>query len=125
MMHQRMLVLLALCATGAYAQWLNFPAPGTPRTRDGKPNLAAPTPRAPDGKPDLSGVWEPEPTPASEITRVLGEHFFDVQVDVPGASKYTFNLFWDLKPEEALLRPEAQAILKQRAGGSPGVNCLP
>jgi hypothetical protein len=27
------------------AQWLNYPAPGAPRTRDGKVNLNAPAPR--------------------------------------------------------------------------------
>jgi len=117
--------LLAGATACIHAQWLSYPDPRTPRTRDGKPNLTAPAPRAPDGTPDLSGVWVPEPTPASEITRVLGEHFFDLQIDVPGATKYLLNLFWDLKPEEAPLRPEAQAILKQRAGSSPGVNCLP
>ena len=117
--------LLAGATACIHAQWLSYPDPRTPRTRDGKPNLTAPAPRAPDGKPDLSGVWVPEPTPANEITGVLGEHFFDLQIDVPGATKYLLNLFWDLKPEEAPLRPEAQAILKQRAGSSPGVNCLP
>ena len=39
MQHHRLLVLFMLLANGAYAQWLNFPTPGTPRTRDGKPNL--------------------------------------------------------------------------------------
>jgi len=57
MMHQRVFVLLAFLSTGAYAQWLSFPTQGTPRTRDGKPSLAASAPRAPDGKPDLFGVW--------------------------------------------------------------------
>jgi hypothetical protein len=32
-------------------QWFNEPARGVPRTRDGKPNLAAPAPRA-NGKSD-------------------------------------------------------------------------
>jgi hypothetical protein len=105
---------------------LSYPDSRTPRTKDGKPNVTAPAPRAPDGKPDLSGVWEPEPTPASEIKRVLGEHFFDLQVDVPDATKYVLNLFWDLKPEEYPLRPEAAALVKQRAGISPPTEfCLP
>src|SRR5215469_3810507 len=39
------------------AQWIQYPVPGTPRTRDGKPNLAAPAPRK-GGVPDLSGVWQ-------------------------------------------------------------------
>jgi hypothetical protein len=38
------------------AQWIKYPTPGTPRTRDGKPNLAAPAPRT-RGVPDLSGIW--------------------------------------------------------------------
>src|SRR5436190_12311545 len=39
------------------AQWINYPTPGTPRTRDGKPNLMAPAPRT-TGVLDLSGVWQ-------------------------------------------------------------------
>jgi hypothetical protein len=121
-----LVTLLAGATACVHAQWLNYPDPRTPRTKDGKPNLTAPAPRAPDGKPDLSGVWEPEPTPASEIKRVLGEHFFDIQIDVPDATKYVLNLFWDLKPEEAPLRPEARALLKQHAGSSSQtLNCLP
>jgi len=57
MSHKRLLFLLTLLSTGAHAQWLNYPAPGTPRTPDGKPNLTAPVPRAAGGKPDLSGTW--------------------------------------------------------------------
>lgn len=38
----RLWLLLALLAHGAFAQWVNFPAPGMPRTRDGKVNLSAP-----------------------------------------------------------------------------------
>lgn len=53
------LALVLVCAAGgsAAAQWLSLPLPGTPRTSDGKPNLAAPTPRTADGKPDFTGVW--------------------------------------------------------------------
>src|SRR5947199_198385 len=31
------LILLTILSAGAQAQWLNFPTPGTPRTRDDKP----------------------------------------------------------------------------------------
>jgi len=49
------LTLLSLSPAGA--QWIHYPTDGVPRTRDGKPNLAAPAPRTRDGKPDLSGMW--------------------------------------------------------------------
>src|SRR6185436_3035383 len=49
-------IALGLAVT-AQAQWITLPLPGTPRTNDGKPNLAAPAPRAQDGHPDLSGIW--------------------------------------------------------------------
>jgi hypothetical protein len=49
---------LALLAIPAAAQWIDYPTPGTPRTKDGKPNLSAATPKTPNGKPDFSGVWE-------------------------------------------------------------------
>ena len=40
-------ILLALAGApiGAHAQWLDQPAPGTPKGKDGKPNLAARAPR--------------------------------------------------------------------------------
>jgi hypothetical protein len=116
--------LLAAAAACAHAQWLNYPDPRTPRDKDGKPNLTAPAPRAPDGKPDLSGVWRGEPTPHSDVSRVLGEHFYDLQVDVEFNSKYTFNLLWDLQPEAELLRPEGAAVLKERLTTLRD-NCLP
>ena len=52
-----LLVRLLLVASPLAAQWINYPTPGTPRTRDGKPNLVAPAPRT-HGKPDISGVWQ-------------------------------------------------------------------
>jgi len=75
-----------LCANG---QWLNYPTPGTPRTRDGKPNLSAPAPRASNGKPDLSGIW----------------------VTMGG---YTGNIAKDLKPGEVSFQPWAEALYKHR-----------
>jgi hypothetical protein len=69
-----------VCARG---QWLSYPTPGTPRARDGTPNVSAKPPRAPNGKPDLSGVWHTESAPAGEIERLLGP---DVKTyAVPGA----------------------------------------
>lgn len=50
-------ILVSTLAAPAAAQWLRLPLPGTPRTPDGQPNLAAPAPRTADGRPDLSGIW--------------------------------------------------------------------
>ena len=52
------LALVWMLASPVAAQWLHVPLASTPRTPDGKPDLAAPAPRAPDGKPDLSGIWQ-------------------------------------------------------------------
>src|ERR1700691_4964998 len=49
-------IALAGVMAPANAQWVNYPEPGTPLTRDGKPNLLGKAPRALNGKPDLSGV---------------------------------------------------------------------
>jgi hypothetical protein len=116
---QRLLVLFVLLATGALAQWLNFPPPGTPRTRDGKPNLAAPAPRAADGKPDLSGVWMHEHTSLAEMKRLFGgQADVEDKVGVPGmeadsVSKYAIDILLDFKPEEAMMRPAAAGILRR------------
>src|SRR5262245_48647655 len=51
------IALLGGVASATYAQWLNYPTPGIPRTSDGKPDLKAPVPRTADNHPDLSGMW--------------------------------------------------------------------
>ena len=92
-------VVCALGVAPAAAQWINHPTPGIPRTKDGKPNLAAPTPRTADRKPDLSGVW---------IMNGLSSatHITDVE-----------------------MLPWAQALYKERQAtyfhDDPASNCLP
>jgi hypothetical protein len=91
--------LLAILATPAAAQWLNYPTPGIPRTVDGKPNLTAPAPRTADGKPDLSGMWQ------------------------IGGLGYATNI------TDVEMLPWAQALFKKRvetyANDDPTVGCLP
>jgi hypothetical protein len=108
-------IVLAGAAVCVDAQWLNHPSPGTPRTRDGKPNLAAPAPRASNGKPDLSGIWLAEATPFDELTRLFGDLG---ALSVPGEappSKYLLNILADFKPEEAPIQPWAAAAFQRNA----------
>jgi hypothetical protein len=119
---------LAAVSVNAPAQWLNYPTPGTPRTRDGKPNLTTPVRRAANGKPELSGVWQVEPTPVQELTRLFGNiRALDVPGDEAGAfNKYIVNILADFKPEEAPLRPEFAPLFLARAKeGAPTLHCLP
>src|SRR6266480_575504 len=128
MQHHRLLVLFTLLVSGVYAQWLNFPTPGTPRTRDGRPNLTAATPRALDGKPDLSGVWLHEHTSLAEMRRIFGA-VADTRdkVNVPGMEadsvhKYALDILLDFKSQESPMRSEAAAVMRQRAANSNPAN---
>jgi hypothetical protein len=130
MRNWRLFVLSALLSTGAYAQWLNVPTPGTPRTRDGKPNLAAPTPRTATGKPDLSGVWMHEQTSLEEMKRLFGVST-DARdkVSVPGMEadsvhRYALDILLDFKPEDAMMRPEAVKILRDPSSRNPADVCV-
>jgi hypothetical protein len=111
MLYPRLAALIAFLSIGASAQWLNFPTPGTPRTPDGKPNLAAPAPRAPDGKPDLTGVWMHEITSVAEVRRLFGGRFEDaikvnsLGMEIGTQHKYNFDILLDFKPGESPLLP--------------------
>jgi hypothetical protein len=117
--HPRLLVLLTLLCIGSPAQWLNYPTPGTPRTRDGKAILTAPAPKALDGKPDLSGVWMHETTSVAEMRRLYGSRIEEaLKVDAPGMEigtqhKYSVNILLDFLPEQSLMRPEALDQLRR------------
>ena len=101
-MLRRTIVTALFCAwrRPVQAQWLNHPAAGIPRTKDGKPNLSAPTPRGANGKPDLSGVWSTDPTPFAEMERLFGDlKAFAVPGDDPRTfTKYFLNIFADFSP---------------------------
>jgi len=112
-----LLVLFALLAGAAEAQWLHYPTPGIPRTRSGKANLSAPAPRAASGKPDLSGLWQVEATPFAELTRLFGPDIDALSVpgdDLRTFSKYAISILADFKPDEAPIRPEAAQIAQRR-----------
>jgi len=121
MSHRRLFVLFAFLSTGAFAQWLDFPTPGIPRTADGKPNLSAPAPRTADGKPDLSGVWMHEISSPAEMRRLYGPVIDEeIKVQVPGMEigtqhKYFINILLDFKPGESPLRPEAAEVMRKNA----------
>ena len=98
------LAWMILAAPHVKAQWIKPPAPGVPRTADGKPNLRAPAPRTADGKPDLSGMWQ------SKL-------------------KFNFNLAADLKPDSVPMTAWGKALYDERQANNskddPEAYCLP
>ncbi len=113
-------IALFLVPLGASAQWLHYPSPNTPRTKDGKPNLTAPAPRAADGKPDLSGIWVPEPTPVAELQALRGPDSVQPAEGSEPPNKYFITILADFKSGQAPLQPTANV---QRV--EPALSCLP
>ncbi len=99
-------VMAIALSVPASAQWFNYPTAGIPRTRDGKPDLAAPTPKTADGKPDLSGIWIPS-----------------------GGISHFLNLAAGQKPEDVPYQPWAKALAEQREErvhkDDPLAQCMP
>ena len=124
-------ILCVIALATAHAQWLNYPAAGIPRTKDGKPNLTAPAPRAANGKPDFSGVWSTDASGRAEMSRLFpGLSDLAVPGDDPATfSKYFINVFADYKNEDVPIKPEALQIFLARAKSlgkdNPTSHCLP
>jgi hypothetical protein len=123
------LVALIVGSVCVQAQWLTHPSPGTPRTKDGKPNLKAPTPRTAYGRPDLSGIWQAEPSPIEELRRFLPPDDGPPIPGEPAPSKYFLNVLADFKPEDSPMTPPAAALFKERFDAfgkdNPSTSCLP
>ena len=126
MRNTRIFIAFMAASLCAPAQWVNHPTPGTPRTKDGKPNLAAPAPRTSHGKPNLSGVWQAEDTPIPELVQLIPGGVNGLGESVP--NKYFINILADFKAEEAPLRasgpPLPYTMLAVRKD-DPRIRCLP
>lgn len=110
---------------GGGAQWLGRRDSGTPRTRDGKPNLSARVPRV-NGKPDLSGIWEVESSSPKEVERyLLPGGINGLGEDTP--SKYFLNFFSDFPFGKEPFQPAAATLFQQRLRSSekPPTLCMP
>lgn len=110
-----------------HAQWINEPTAGIPRTKDGKPNLAARAPHSRDGHPDLSGVWQTENPTREERYKFFFDGINNLGEDVP--ARYFMNILYDFKPEDSPLRPEYVPMFEKRraarARDIPSTRCLP
>lgn len=107
MRHQtvRIGIIVSAAAFCAHAQWVNYRVPGTPHTRNGKPDLSAPPPRL-DGRPDLTGIWQAESAPPEQVQQfLLPGGINGLGEDLP--SKYFFNFFADLPSGNPPLQPAA------------------
>jgi hypothetical protein len=133
-MNHRSIHAVVLFATAAFfvptcapAQWINYPDPATPRTRDGKPNLSAKAPRTSDGKPDLSGIWQPEAAPKEMLVRYFKDGVNGLGEDDP--TIYFLNMLADYPFENAPMTPAAAAIFRargeRRGQDSPANHCAP
>jgi len=95
--------ILAVTLAPAVAQWVHYPDPRVPKTRDGKPNLSGSAPKTQDGKPDLTGVW------------------------AVASNKYLANLAWD--GVDVPFQPWAKTLYMERreteSKDKPAGRCLP
>ncbi len=109
-------VLLFVFQGAAYAQYLDYRTPGLPRTKEGKPDLAAPAPTGRDGKPSLEGIWQvvvPERSRARRAKEVVGPNLLD----------------WLPEGTQIPFQPAGAALYKKRSEslgvGRPSSLCLP
>ena len=105
------------------AQWLKYPTAGVPRSRDGKPNLAAPTPRTRDGKPDFSGMW----LTADGMPCTGDASFQQCGSELP-MSRYGINIGAGLPgglPYQPWAAQQVKDQTEQNSKDDPHARCLP
>lgn len=114
-----LMVLAVILGVPATGQWINYPTPGIPRTKDGKPVLTARVPHTPEGKPDLSGVWHGESAPSDAPQGTNGD----------ALPKYFLDITRDLAPADVPFQPWAADLYQERKANSgkddPISRCLP
>jgi hypothetical protein len=112
---------LVLAPAPIFAQWIDTPTAGVPRTAKGEPDLGAPAPRAASGKPDLSGIWfsiefVPECSAAECIPQGVG-----LPLDATNIGRTL--------PDGLPYQPWAAALVAtrtaNRAQDDPHAHCLP
>lgn len=135
----------------AQGQWLDYPTPGIPRTRNGDPDLGSAAPRTPERRPDLSGIWyaadgwdqideDMLPLPpdiVAELTASVGPPPESPEDPCAGGGCITqevypfdgFNIGRSLPGESLPYRPWArQAVMQNilaRASADPHARCVP
>ena len=93
----RILFLATAAVALLPAQWINHRNPATPRTPDGKPNLAAQVARK-GGKPDFSGIW-----------RIVRPRTIP-----PAEGSYASLQYWMAPGETISMQPWAEALFQRR-----------
>jgi len=117
--HAGLMVLAVILGVPTTAQWINYPTPGIPRTKDGKPILTARVPHMPDGRPDLSGVWHGESAPSDVPQGTNGD----------ALPKYFLDITRDLAPADVPFQSWAADLYEERKANfgkdDPISRCLP
>ncbi|HUK35233.1 MAG TPA: hypothetical protein VLV86_15045 [Vicinamibacterales bacterium] len=117
--------VVSALAVGVSAQWPSFMRQNTPRSSEGKPDLAAPPPRLPNGKIDFSGTWESRQPPSGRLGGPMVPNL-NPATDPPLANfaniGQNFKEGLPFTPWAADLRSRRMAT---NSRDNPDANCLP